>query len=191
MNESSMDSAGRADHPMETRERPRSSLRDVVQAIAGGIAHQVVPPSDLGQMRRARPGDLGGPAFWKIAVSHLEPAGMLPPPDAPWRDEAERRWVTIVAGMAEMAGRHRRGRRLGRVLAENDLSEARVLRLLRATDQPLLATVRAVTHQLAASGSAVDWGDLAQLVTSDGEPWGEGVRRRIAEDFYRSSAPRT
>lgn len=173
--------------PAEAAESAADSLREAIQAIASAIAHQLVPPGDLGALRRARPGDLGGPAFWRIAVRHLEPAGLLPPPEAPWRNDVERRWVTILAGLAEMAGLHRRGLRLGRVLAESEISEARVLRLLRASDDALLAVVRAVSHQLASAGRAVDWADLARLVTSDGKPWGTSVRRAIAEDFYRTS----
>lgn len=191
MNEPSARVAYEAERPTERPRKASGALRQAVQAIAADLAHQVVPPGDLGELRRARPGDLGGPAFWKLAVRHLEPAGLLPAPDAPWRDDAERRWVVIVAGLVEMAGLHRRGLSLGRVLAESEVSEARFLRLLRASDDALLGAVRAVSHQLASAGRAVDWGDFAQLVVSDGKPWGDTVRRIIAEDFYRSPASRT
>jgi hypothetical protein len=32
----------------------------------------------------------------------------------------------------------------------------------------------------------VDWADFAELITSDGAPWEEEVRRRICRDFYRT-----
>lgn len=167
------------------------ALREAVRQLGWKIDHDVLAPGDLAALRRARPGDLGGPAFWKLAVDHLEPAGLLPAPSAPWRDDAERRWVVIVAGMAEMAGQHARGRRLGRVLAEVGVSEARVLRLLRAEGEALLQTVRPIVHQLATAGARLDWTDLADLVTSDGRPWQTEVRRRIALDYYRTSPDRS
>jgi CRISPR type I-E-associated protein CasB/Cse2 len=94
----------------------------------------------------------------------------------------------VLAAIAELADFHRTGpaHRFGRVLSERKVSEARVLRLLRAHDEVLLDTVRDVVHQLASSGARVDLSDLATLVTSDGTAWQTEVRRSIALDYYRT-----
>lgn len=154
--------------------------REVVHKIALEIAQEHFPAGDRAALRKEQ----RGPAFWKIAVHHLEPKGLLV--DGPWRDEAELRWAAILAGLARNPQLHRRDRRLGDVLAEADIAEARVLRLARAHGDSLHKTVRAVAQQLASSGLKVDWGDFADLILSDGRPWEDEVRRRMCRDFYRT-----
>ena len=166
--------------PATSPEPHKPGAREVVHRIASEIADNRIPPGDRAALRK---GELG-PAFWKIAVRHLEPAGLLV--DGPHRDEAERRWAAILAGLARAPGLHARGRRLGTVLAEAGVAEARVLRLARAHGESLHKTVRAVAQQLASSGLRVDWADFAELITSDGAPWEDEVRRRMCRDFYRT-----
>lgn len=154
--------------------------REAVHRIASELADNRIPPGDRAALRKEEL----GPAFWKIAARLLEPAGLLA--DGPHRDEAERRWAAILAGMARAPGLHAKGRRLGTVLAEADVAEARVLRLARAHGDSLRKTVRAVAHQLVSGGQRVDWADFADLITSDGAPWEDEVRRRMCRDFYRT-----
>jgi CRISPR type I-E-associated protein CasB/Cse2 len=163
-----------------TRE-PRQA-RQVVYAIAREMAAGRIPAGDQANLRRERL----GPAFWKVAVRHLEPAGLLGAADAPWRGDAERRWTAIVAGLARAGGQHVERRRLGTALAEAQVAEARVLRLARAHGDSLLKTVRAVAHQLVTGGQRADWGDFAALILSDGQDWEEEVRRRLCLDYYRA-----
>lgn len=171
----------------ERADQPTQSLRDAVVRIGWEMDHSetwIIPPGDVAALRRARPGEIGGPAFWKIAVRHLEPARLLPGIDHPDRDAAERRWTAILGGMAEMAGLHQRGVRPGRALARNKVAEARVLRLLKAEGEALLDLVRTIAHQLKSQGARVDWTDLAGLVHWGGHPAQDSVRRRIALDYY-------
>ena len=163
---------------------PRSAGDDDRSAAIAKIAFEmdkdIVSPGDLASLRRARFEGSADPAFWRLAMRHLEPVGLL-------RDEEdERRWLQILGGMAEMKGLHRTGARPGRVLADADIAEARVLRLLRAHGETLHSVLRAAVHQLASGGRPVDWAGLAELVLSDGKPaWEEKARRRIARDYYR------
>jgi len=165
--------------------RLRSAVNRIVQAMRKDGA---VTPGDRAALRRQRPGEPGGPVFWKMAARYLEPADLLPPVASKRRDGAERQWAVVLAAIAELADLHHTGpgHRLGRVLADRKVSEARVLRLLRAHDEALLDTARDVVHQLASSGARVDLADLANLVTSDGTAWETDVRRSIALDYYRS-----
>lgn len=161
----------------------RDRAREAVQRIAWEFEQEVIAPADRAALRRIRPGEAGGPAFWKIAIRHLEPAGLLADVDSPLRQWQELCWSTVLSAMAE--GLPLGKRSFGRALAETGVTEARVLRLLRAHEDVLLATVRTVTHQLAAAGCAFDWSDIVELLFSDSAPYAEGVRRRIAYDYYR------
>lgn len=169
-------------------------LRKVIRSLGRALdrpERSSIPPGDVAALRRLRPGEIGGPAFWKIVVRDLEPASLLPPASHPRRDEAERRWAVILAGMAEMAGYHGGGVSLGRALAgwstsDRPVSEARVLRLLQARGESLLRLVRPVAHQLASRGVRLDWTHFADLVLSEGREWEDRVRRRIALDYYGS-----
>jgi hypothetical protein len=169
-----------AHEPATTPERRQA--RQVVHAIAREIAAGRIPPGDQADLRRERL----GPAFWKVAVRHLEPAGFLGAEDTPWRADAERRWTAIVAGLARAGEQHVAGRRLGAALSEADVAEARVLRLARAHGESLLKTVRAVAHQLVSGGQRADWADFAALILSDGKDWEAEVRRRLCLDYYRA-----
>lgn len=168
---------------------PRTAGDDrwaVIGKIAFEMDNEWISPGDLASLRRARFEGHAEPAFWRLAMRHLEPAGLLR------GEEDERRWLQVLGGMAEMKGLHRRGARAGRVLAEAEVAEARVLRLLRAHGETLPPLLRAVVHQLASGRRQVDWVDLAELVLSDGKPgWENNVRRRIARDYYRALGRRT
>ncbi len=167
--------------PQAASPEPRRA-RDVVHVIAREIAGDRIPPGDQAALRR----ETLGPAFWRVAVRHLETAGLLGPEDAPWRAETERRWAAILAELARAGGQHAKGRRLGAALAEANVAEARVLRLARAHGESLLKTVRAVAHQLVSGGQRADWADFAALILSDGAPWEAAERRRLCLDYYRA-----
>lgn len=178
--------------PANRAETRFERIRQTVRRIGWELDHTEswqIPPGDVAALRRSRPGEVGGPAFWKIAVRHLEPAHLLHHAEHPDRDDEERRWTTLLGGMAEMAGWHTGGISLGRALAgrskaSQPVSEARVLRLLEAHDEALLRLVRPIAHLLASRGTRLDWTDFALLVLDDGTPWQQHVRRRIALDYY-------
>jgi CRISPR type I-E-associated protein CasB/Cse2 len=161
---------------------PRRRSHKVIDVIAEEIAENRIPPGDQAALRREQP----GPAFWRMAVRHLEPAGLLLAGDGPKQRRTARRWVAILAGVARARESHTPGRPLGLALAEAGITEARVLRLARAHDEALLDVIRALSDQLARSGERVDWGDLADLILSDGERRQEEVRRRMCLDYYRA-----
>jgi hypothetical protein len=158
--------------------------RGVVHAIAREMAEGRIPAGDQAALRREKL----GPAFWRLAVRHLEPAGLLGPEGSPWRQEGERRWAAIVSNLAHAGHCHAPDRRLGAALAAADIAEARVLRLARAQGDRLLPAVRAVAHQLISGGHRADWADFADLILSDGRPWHADVRRRLCLDYYRAQA---
>jgi CRISPR type I-E-associated protein CasB/Cse2 len=161
----------------------------IANEMAAGNERRGIPPGDLATLRRG----MGGAAFWRVAVRHLEPAGFLSAPGhVELRAEDERRWIAILQGMATMVSLHRPRRRLGEVMAgryaaERPLvAEARVQRLLAAEGRALAAVLRGVVQQLASAGQPVDWTYLADLVLCDGSSaGGERVRNSIGFEYYR------
>lgn len=170
--------------PTSTEPRREDPLRNAVGAIAWEMENDVVSAGDRAALRRGPTAPRFWPAFWRIAMRHLEPGGLLPDPAAPWREVEENRWALILRGMATTSGLHRPGRRLGAALAEARVSEPRVLRLLRASDEAFDTALRATLHQLTSSGTPFDWRQAAQLVLSRGAA-GERSRREVARDYYR------
>jgi CRISPR-associated protein Cse2 (CRISPR_cse2) len=169
-----------APHPID---RPRGAReREVVDALAREMVAERIPMGDQAALRRERL----GPAFWRVVLRHLEPAGLLSREDSPSRGEDERIWSAILAELARAAPLHVRGHRLGTALAEAGVAEARVLRLARAHREGLRKAVRAIAQQLVAGGQRADWSDLAVLLLADGSNRDEGERRRLCLDYYRA-----
>ncbi|HMQ22633.1 MAG TPA: type I-E CRISPR-associated protein Cse2/CasB [Planctomycetota bacterium] len=167
----------------ESRTDPKPRTLD---STIGAIATLLAQPHAAGlkaELRRMREGDVDCSAFWKIAVRHL--ADELEGPEENVSDR-ERRWGVILSTLASMPHRHRPGRRLGAAMAEAGVSEARVLKLLRARGSAVPDTFRAVCHQLETASQPVAWSELAHLILSEGRSDEERVRRRIARAYYRS-----
>ena len=166
---------------------PRQRLRDVIHKLAGQLGQPHFSSGDLAQLRRldVRRGHAAtDSAFWRIVARDLDPLGLFDD-----RDELElRRWMAVLQGLATIHGEHSQGARLGRSLAEAKISEVRVVRLLRAQGDTLLALIRPLAHQLRSSRKAVDWADVADLIFSDGKSFADQTRRGIASDFYRQQS---
>lgn len=174
------------------RKSSTSIVREVISKIAWEMKREVIPVGDVAQLRRQQTARswqrVASPAFWKIAVRHLEPSGLLAPNEEDWRLDREQRWVTILGFLAEMKGLHGAKHSFGKALSDAEVAEARVLRLLRANGEALVSVLRGLVHQLANRGQRVDLGELATLVLSDGAPWEPQVRKKIARDYYFSKA---
>lgn len=158
-----------------------------LEATVGALVRVLTLPHTTGwaaELRRMRPESVDSPAFWKLAVQHLEHELTGSEERVA---EQERRWSTILAALATLAPRHRPRFRLGRALAEAGVSEARLLKLLRARGGALPDALRAVCHQLNAAGQPVDGVEIARLVLSEGRADEETVRRQIARTFYRTT----
>ncbi len=160
------------------------TLRVIVNRIADLIARRL-QPGDVASLRRLKPDDIDSPAFWRITAVELEHTLAT---SAALRDREELRWAAIIQALAMLDGFHAPGRKLGRALAEADLSEQRFLKLLRAQDRGLLDAVRTVTHYLSTRAVPVDCHEIALLILSDGRSDEDSVRRSIARDFYSAKS---
>lgn len=153
--------------------------RDAVRKIAWRLARDDYPTGSLAALRRLDPGKPDGAAFWWLVAEHA--------PRAFDDERAASALATVVQGMAIAHPFHqpRDGRRsLGRALAEAEVSEARLLRLLRLPRTELPEELRRLARLMSAKGDAgrFDWSDAFDLLFwRDGEP----IRRHIARDYYR------
>lgn len=92
----------------------------------------------------------------------------------------------MLAGLAVMGTQpHRPDRPVGQALAEHRYSEARLERLLMARDDVLYTLTLRLARFLAAKGENVNWLDLANLLLTKDREAQEGVRLKIAGDYYR------
>jgi CRISPR type I-E-associated protein CasB/Cse2 len=165
---------------MDETQTSHATLGSLIGRIATYIG-DAMAAGDVASLRKLRPGALWSPAFWRILVVYLSqdlPAG------GQARLDAERDWAVIVQAVAQLRGLHQPEMSLGRAMARVGASEPRLLRLLRASGEPLAGTVRTGAHQLAVAGQAVDCADLGRLVLSDGHSDEQPVRERIAYDYY-------
>lgn len=185
--------------PPEAGEREQSyleRLRSVVGKLATKMSRELEQGGfgrgELAELRRLD-ADQGVSSstltFWRIVVGELEPHGLI---GETARAETLRPWIVILRAMAELAGLHRPGIRLGEALQQAGVSEMRLVRLLRAEGPDLGEQIRPLTHQLRSAGIGVDVRDLAELVLSDAtgargrDTWSETARRRIASAYFRS-----
>lgn len=166
-----------------------TSTRTIISRVAARLADEGAI-GDRATLRRIAFEAPDAPAFWRIVVGELR---AVLPEAPPYREEHERRWAAILGGLAEVAGAglHVPKRRLGEAAAEAKLHEMRVLKLLRAHGDALLALVRPLAHQLVSKGVPVDWADVAELVLSDGRSGEDRVRRNLARSYYSAVSRQT
>ena len=164
-------------------EEVSKGLPSVVGRLAR-LVDEALPAGDVAELRRMSPETADAPAFWKLVATNLEPDGL-------WlagtrdRDEAERRWATVLWCLAHGRGFHRPRAWAGAALADAGYAESRFVKLLRATGPSLRDEVRLAGRFLANKGTAVDFGELARLVFSDGTDDEDNVRRRLARSYFR------
>jgi CRISPR type I-E-associated protein CasB/Cse2 len=159
--------------------RAKPTRRNLVAALRHAVEN--ADPGTLAALRRFKPGSSPPAAFYRVTVATLDEHL---PEDGRYRDQLETRWAVIAAAIAN-AKDFLAAVPLGKALAEADVAELRVIRLLEAQGAQLADLVRMVVHQLVQKGQMFDLNDLADIVLSDGESYARDSRRRVARDFYR------
>ena len=149
------------------------------------IARELRGKSAIGrraQLRRLNFRSPDNPEFWRIVVRHLDPFIDVDR----YREADERRWAAILPGLAEIAGAdlYHRGQSLGEAAALAGMLENRFIRLLRSRGDALLDLLRPLARQLLSKGVRVDWGDVADLVTSEGRTHEQDIRNQLAKHFF-------
>ncbi|MFM8443518.1 MAG: type I-E CRISPR-associated protein Cse2/CasB [Methylococcus sp.] len=155
------------------------SLWASIARLAGILSSEHFPTGDRAALKRMAPDQPPPLAFYRFAFREL-PEG--------W-EYRRPVWQTLIAGLA-LSGNHGNPhspqRPLGKALAEQGYSEARLERLLAAEGDTLNTLLLRAARFLAAKAEAVDWTDAARLLLTYSDDAKEQIRREIAGDFYRN-----
>src|SRR4051794_4174596 len=155
--------------------------RAAVRALAATIGAEHYPSGQLAQLRRLRSDMPGDGAFWRLLLDHV--------PEAVGDRALEEDWAVVLCGMAIMVPYHRpeaddtRGM-LGEAMALADVSELRVLRLLRVARDRLPDELIRLARLMASRGRGFDWAEAVRLLRTAGTDRAEGESRRVARDYY-------
>jgi len=179
---------------------PAQRLGETIDALKDVIRNpRKMSTGEVAELRRFKPEGKLGPAFWKLRASVLIERGELIPLES-GQEEREQRWAIILAGLARLEGPDVvRGRSprlhsgevsLGTALSRAEFDPKRLDKLLEVEGHALHVNVLQVATVLAQKGQVANWTDAAALVLSDGAEWAEGVRRRIARNFYQAEHQR-
>lgn len=155
------------------------SLWQIIACVAKTLGGEHFPSGDRAALKRMAPDRPPPLAFYRFAFREL--------PDG-W-EKQRGSWQTLIAGIALSANQgnpHNRNRPLGRVLAEQGYSEARLERLLAARSETLETLLLRAIRYLVAKGECLDWTDCARLLLDSEDGKREEIRREIAGDYYRN-----
>lgn len=142
----------------------------------------------------------------RAALAHLDPDDLLPHQMAAlsralvgaelspetWRVETWRAWALVAHGMA-LAGHDPKGR-LGQQLANAEVAESRVTKLLVSRGEALAQIVPRLLRLLASKQIQPNWHELSELILKDSatnpidREKVENRRLRVAGDYYSSLA---
>jgi len=166
-------------HTASTRGSPYGSLAAYVRNAG---------PGDRAALARMDP-DVLRPHEIAALSRALLAAGLQP---ESWRHETWPRWGLIVHGMA-LAGHDGAGR-LGRQLAQANVAESRVTKLLTARGEAFRQLLPRVLRLLASKGVQPNWFELGELVLKedsgahDDAQRAEQLRMRIAGSYFSALA---
>lgn len=157
------------------------SLARGIAHMAGVLGHPEFPSGTRAVLRRSDPRFEPPLAFYRFAFQHL-------PND--WDaggDDALKRWVTIVAGMALLSpGAHEPNRGFGHALRDALYSESRLERLLEARKGTRLALFLSAIRFLASKRRPFDWVEGAAFILTADPEKRVNVNLRVARGFYLS-----
>jgi CRISPR system Cascade subunit CasB len=162
----------------------RPSLNASVGSAAALIGAEHFGNGDRAALRRISPEASFTPALWKV----LHQIGQHDAPDWISQKEWERRWATLLMGLAFCVepGRtlHEYDVPLGRALFAAGWSELRFVRLLRSTGEGLDVELRRVAQYLDSKAQPANWADVARLLFYQSGDTADDIRLSIARDYY-------
>lgn len=161
---------------------PRTDYASAVGKIAFSVrpdAH-VLSSGELAELRRISADDPYAPVLWRLLLD----LGLDASPAWINQDLWERRWATIMMGMAIASDLHDYSTPLGRALAESGWSQIRFVRLLRADGETLEKAVRQVATYLSSKSQKANWTDVAKLLFHQTGDTAKDIRLKIARTYY-------
>lgn len=150
---------------------------DDVDRICRHLGGEAFPPGDLAALRRLRAPHTDALVLWR----YLTQWGINPQDD----DEV-RAWTEAIALLAGAHEVHSKAPHIGSTMQAADVSETRLLRLLRSEGEAYADHARSVLHLISSKGKTGDLSPLVQLRFRLDDAHRESIRRHIASNFYRS-----
>lgn len=153
-----------------------------VGTIAAMMTNGNLSTGEMAELRRISPDQPFTPALWRVLLS----LDLDKSPDWYSQETWERRWATLLMGMAHCAGLHDYNISLGQALAEAGWSELRFVKLMRARDETLEKHLRRVAQFLSSKNQQANWTDVARLLFYQSGKTGEDIRLSISRNYYRT-----
>ncbi len=163
---------------VETPAQRKSPARAAGSAAAR--LRDSVSSGDRAELRRLDPKRPFTPALWKLLLD----MGQHDAPEWISQDRWERRWATLLMGLAFCAELHDYKRSLGSALAEAGYSELRLVRLLRAEGEQLETYIRRLAQYLHSKQQKANWGDVANLLFYQSGETSDKIRLHIARAYF-------
>jgi len=161
----------------EVVEKNIESLTSIIGHISGVISSDNFPNSDRAALKRMDSKKEPPLSFYRFAFRHLPQS---------WQSQ-HKAWQSILSGMALMSPHiHRPDQPLGRVLAEERYSEARLERLLGSEDETQRTLILRTVRFLAAKKRPVNWTDIARLLLTSEPSKRENLHMNIASHYYQN-----
>lgn len=167
-----------------TNKQNNNSNIDYGQAVGKIAGHMgkegSLSSGDMAELRRISPDEPFTPALWRLLM-------ILDLDESPyWIDQEkwERRWATLMMGMANCAGLHDYNMPLGRALAKAGWSELRFVQFMRARDTKLEKHLRRIAQFLSSKNQQANWTDVARLLFFQSGNVAENIRLSISRAYY-------
>lgn len=148
--------------------------------LSGQLKH--LSNGKLAELRRISPETPFTPTLWRLLLSRGLENARFGIDQVEW----EKRWATLLMGMAHCAPYLDMNRPLGTALFEAGWSELRLDKLLRANGEQLNFLIRRVAHYLANKSQPANWADIASLLFFQDGKRSEEVRIGISRAYYRA-----
>lgn len=162
-------------------ERSKVDFGEAVGKLAGMMQERGgLSTGEVAELRRISPEEPFTPALWRLLL-------MFDLDDSSYginQELWERRWATLLMGMAHNTGLHNYSTPFGQALAEAGWSELRFVQLMRAKGETLEKHLRRVAQFLGSKQQEANWTDVAWLLFFQTGDTGDKVRLNISRDFY-------
>ena len=174
----------KSDKPAQRTDTQESSSLKLGSAVGkiNAIIYDGLSTGDLAELRRISPDEPFTPALWRVLLDlELDDA-----PDWISQSKWERRWATLLMGMARCAGLHSYDIPFGQALAEAGWSELRFVRLMRSDGQQLETELRRLAQYLASKNQRADWTDAGRLLFYQSGDTADDIRLQISRHYYKT-----
>lgn len=154
----------------------------------GKIATMVLPDQgilgtgELAELRRISPNYPFTSALWRVLLSLELDTTIF----GSRQTDYERKWATLLMGMAICSGLHDYHTPLGKALADSGWSELRFAQLMKARGKNLEILIRRLSQYLASKNQKSDWADVRKLLFYQDGEWAEEQRIRISRAYYQA-----